>query len=174
MAKRTKQLMIDELCRTFEGQRNLLILDYQGTGAQDLSRIRLGLGRARVHLIVVKNSVAKRALDRIGKKALSDFLQGPSALAFGEADLLKLVKAVSDAGNVSQGIRIRGGLAEGAVLSQQDVTRLAMIPSQEALFAQVLCSIAGPLHGFLSVASGLLRKWVSLLQALADKKQKSD
>jgi len=172
MAKRVKRLMIDELRRTFEGQKNLLLLDYQGTSAQDLNRVRLNLRRAGVRLMVIKNSLARRALDDLGKETLSEFLQGPSAVAFGQTDLVELVKSISEVTKASQAIRVRAGFAEGAVLTQQDVARLAALPSLEVLRAQVVCGIAGPVRGFLSVTSGLLRKWVSLLQALAEEKRK--
>ena len=173
MGKRIKQLMVDELVREFDGKKNLLVLDFQGTKAQEMNSIRASLGRSNVRLVVVKNAVASRAFEKTGEKRLCTFLTGPSAVAFGSSDVVELVKVITAAGRNMETVRIRGGIGDGQVLMREDVRRVAMLPSREVLTAHLVGGMAGPLRGFVSTTGGLLRKMVMLLQSVVEKRNKA-
>src|SRR5213596_108707 len=95
---------------------------------------------------VVKNTLTRRAAEAAGADALLALLEGPSAIAFLEAegDMVAAAKALADAARETRVLEIRGGIMQGRTMSAAEVESLATLPPLEILRGQVLGAIIGP------------------------------
>src|SRR5579884_4489252 len=96
---------------------------------------------------VVKNTLTRRAAEAAGAEALLALLEGPSAIAFIEADgdPVAVAKALADSARETRVLEIRGGVMQGRVISGSDVVEFSKLPPVEILRGQVLGAIVAPL-----------------------------
>ena len=102
---------------------------------------------------MVKNTLTRRAAEAAGADALLALLEGPTAIAFLEADgdMLAAAKALADMARESKVLAIRGGVLEGRVLTAEEVESLATLPPVDILRGQVLGAIIAPLTSLLGL-----------------------
>ena len=82
---------------------------------------------------------------------------------------MTLCKALLDWAKKEQAIKLRGGMLERRALALEEVQSLAALPPLQVLRGQAVSAIAAPLTGFVGVLQGIVRKFVGVLQAIADK-----
>ena len=116
---------------------------------------------------VVKNTLTRRAAEAAGAEALLALLEGPSAIAFLEADgdPVAVAKALADAARTTRILAVRGGVLEGKPMSAEDVDSLARMPPAEVLRAQLVGAVAGPLTAVVGIFNAPLRDLVGVLDA---------
>jgi large subunit ribosomal protein L10 len=116
---------------------------------------------------VVKNTLARRAAETAGADALLALLDGPTAIAFIEADgdMVAVAKALADSARTTRILAIRGGILDGLPIGEEDVKNLATIPPLDVLRGQVLGAIIGPLTTVVGLISAPVRDLLGLLDA---------
>ncbi len=150
--------------------------DYRGLSVAQMQALRRKLREAGVELRVVKNTLLRRAAEDAGRPDLLHIVEGPTALAFGFGDDL-----VAPARVLTEHIRqsriamtVRGGLAEGRVLSAADVSDLATSPSREELLARIAGGLQSPLVNLMGLLSATLREFAGLVDARATQLEASE
>src|SRR5881397_259507 len=116
---------------------------------------------------VVKNTLTRRAAEAAGADALFALLEGPTAIAFLEAngDPLAVAKALADAARTTRVLTIRGGILEGRPIEGTAVEELAKLPPADVLRAQVLGAITSPLTAIVGLFTAPLQDLYGLLDA---------
>jgi large subunit ribosomal protein L10 len=122
---------------------------------------------------VVKNTLTRRAAEAAGADALLALLEGPSAIAFIEADgdTVAVAKALADSARETKVLEIRGGVMQGRVVSGPDVVELSKLPPLEILRGQVLGAIIAPLSAFAALVNAPLQNLVGLIDARIEQLQ---
>jgi large subunit ribosomal protein L10 len=122
---------------------------------------------------VVKNTLTRRAAEAAGADVLLGLLEGPSAIAFLEADgdPVAVAKALADAARATRVLAIRGGLLEGSPLGPEQVENLAKLPPADVLRAQLVGALAGSLTTVVGLFAAPMRDLVGVLQARIDQLQ---
>jgi large subunit ribosomal protein L10 len=169
-----KQRIIQEYKSLFSGFDTFIVIGYTGTGANDMTGVRHRLRDTSVRMTIIKNSLAKRALDEAGLKRLMEVIDGPSALCFGADDVVALAKAVSGCVKEAGALEIKGGCQGQRIIPIQDIRRLAAIPSREVLYTQVACLLASPLTRLARTMHEMLARTARLFAALAEQKQETE
>src|SRR5436853_6122604 len=116
---------------------------------------------------VVKSTRTRRAAEVAGADALLALLEGPTAIAFLEADgdPVAVAKALADAARTSRMLTIRGGILEGRPIEGAAVEELAKLPPTDVLRAQVLGAITSPLTAIVGLFTAPLQDLYGLLDA---------
>ena len=116
---------------------------------------------------MVKNTLTRRAAEAAGADALLTLLEGPTAIAFLEADgdMLAAAKALADMARESRVLAIRGGIMQGRVVSAEEVETLASLPPVEILRGQVLGAIVAPLTALLGLVTAPVQNLYGLIDA---------
>jgi large subunit ribosomal protein L10 len=122
---------------------------------------------------VVKNTLTKRAAEAAGADALLAMLEGPTAIAFIEADgdMVGVAKALSDTAKTTRILSIRGGILDGNPIGEADVQNLATLPPVEVLRGQVLGAITAPLMTVVGLISAPVRDLIGLIDARIEQLQ---
>jgi len=141
-----KQAIVAGLVERLKSAGSGVFVDYKGiTVAQD-NDIRNQLREAGVDYSVVKNTLVRFALNETGLSELDPILNGTTSLATTTGDPIAPLKVINDYSKKMNGIfTIKGGFMDGKVLSMDEITAIAAIPSKEALYAQVLGTMLAPI-----------------------------
>ena len=167
MSKAVKEMMTHELASRFEGMDTCLVVGCEKLSVTDSNEVRYELFKQGLTLMVVKNSLATRALERVDKGQIASLLDGPSAFLTGNGPV-ETAKAFTVLAKAHSGLVLRGAYADGQVLDADGAKRLAAIPPREVLLAQILAGIQAPLSGLAGVLSGVHRQLAMVMKAAAE------
>ena len=167
MKKEQKETIVAELADRLKAADTVLVADYRGLTMPQIDALRTRLLESGARFTVVKNTLTRRAAEAAGAEALLTLLEGPTAIAFLEADgdMLAAAKALADMARESRVLAIRGGVLQGKVVSAEEVETLAALPSIEILRGQVLGAIVAPVNALLGLVTAPLQNLYGLLDA---------
>jgi large subunit ribosomal protein L10 len=167
MKKEDKERLVAELTERLKTSETLLVADYRGLTMPQIDELRSRLLESGARFTVVKNTLTRRAAEAAGADALLALLEGPSAIAFLEADgdMVAAAKALADMARDSKILAIRGGIMQGRSVTAEEVETLAKLPPIEVLRGQVLGAIVAPLTAFLGLMTAPLQNLHGLIDA---------
>jgi large subunit ribosomal protein L10 len=152
MSKIERQATVDTLATQLKGSPNVFITDFQGLNVARMTELRRRLRAAGGRYVVVKNSLAQRALAVNGLPALPAAFKGQVGLVLAGVDPLPAAKVVGEFAKEFQKPSVKAGLLEGKTVEPAYVKRLGEIPSREALLGM----FAGALNSILYQVVGAL------------------
>ena len=167
MKKEDKEQVVKELTERLRTSDTLLVADYRGLTMPQIDALRSRLIESGARFTVVKNTLTRRAAEAAGADALLTLLEGPSAIAFLEADgdMVAAAKALADSARESRVLEIRGGVMQGRAITAEEVQSLASLPPIDILRGQVLAAIIAPLTAIAGLISAPLQNLHGLLDA---------
>ena len=170
MHKSDKERVVAELTERLKTTDTFIVADYRGLTVTEMDDLRTELMKHGARFSVVKNTLTRRAAEAAGADVLLGLLEGPSAIAFLEADgdPVAVAKALADAARTTRVLAVRGGILEGSPLSPEDVENLAKLPPAEVLHAQLVGVLAAPLTTLVGLFAAPMRDLVGVLQARID------
>ena len=167
MKKEQKQQVVEELTARLKAAETLLVADYRGLTMPQIDDLRTRLLESGARFTVVKNTLTRRAAEAAGADALLALLDGPSAIAFldAEGDMVAAAKALADAARETHVLEIRGGVMQGRTMTADEVETLATLPPADVLRGQVLGAIVAPLTTLAGLLNAPLQNLVGLIDA---------
>ena len=166
MPREKKVLIIDNL-KDLVSKCNIGILtDYRGLSASEMTILRRRLRELGVDYKVVKNTLARFAVERAGRGELVNLFEGPIAIAFGYGDIIEPARALDDYIRISKtSLSIKGGFLADRLLTSEEVTTLSKLPSREILLGKVLGGMQTPTLALLACLTAPMRGIIGVLQA---------
>jgi large subunit ribosomal protein L10 len=167
MLKADKERIVEELTERLKTTPTLFVADYRGLSVTEIDDLRSKVIEQGAKFTVVKNTLTKRAAEAAGADALLAMLEGPTAIAFIEADgdMLGVAKALADSARTTKILAIRGGILDGSPIGEEDVKNLATLPPIDVLRGQVLGAITAPLMTVVGLISAPVRDLIGLIDA---------
>ena len=167
MLRSEKERVVAELTERLRSSPTLIVADYRGLTMTEIDTLRGELLKHGARFSVVKNTLTRRAAEAAGADALLTLLEGPSAIAFLEADgdPVAVAKALGDVARSTRVLAVRGGVLEGAAILADDVANLARLPAPEVLRAQLLGALAAPMATVIGLFTAPLRDLVGVIDA---------
>jgi large subunit ribosomal protein L10 len=169
MSKQIKQMIIDDIRQKLGECRDVLVVNSSKMDAITDNRFRGQLRAKGIHLLQVKNTLARRVLEEAGVKSMEQVLAGPSTLVWGGEDIVSLSKEIAKWARQIEKLEIKGGAVEGQVVDAKGVDELSKSPGRLELISQIVglalspgARLAGALLGPGGTISGQAK-------ALADK-----
>lgn len=126
-----KAEIVDEIENRVKDASGVVLFDYRGLTDAEIVQLRRNLREANSSYKVYKNTLTKRAFDKLSIK-LDDCLEGPSAIATSE-DAIAPIKVLSDFAKDHPALELKGGIVEGKETSLEELKALANIPSRDGL-----------------------------------------
>lgn len=167
MKRDQKEQVVDELTQRLKAADTLLVADYRGLTMPQIDELRTRLIESGARFTVVKNTLTRRAAEAAGADALLTLLDGPSAIAFLEADgdMVAAAKALADSARETNVLEIRGGIMQGRAMTAAEVETFAKLPPEDVLRGQVLGAIVAPLTSLAGLLNAPLQNLVGLIDA---------
>ena len=169
MNRTEKQQLVDDLSAKLKGAKSVYYTDFSGLNVKRMTDLRRRLRKAGVEYVVIKNTLALRAVNESG--LVSERLKGPTGLVV-STDPVAAAKVLSDfAKENDQRPAVKGGLLEGKSLSTAQVKQLASMPSREQMLAELGAGLMAPMAAFAGAMNGLVYMMVGALVALRAQKE---
>ena len=167
MQKEDKQKVVADLTDRLESSETLIVADYRGLTMPQIDGLRTELLKHGAKFTVVKNTLTRRAAEAAGADALLALLEGPTAIAFLEADgdPVAVAKAIGATARETKVLAVRGGILEGRAISADEIETLAKLPALEQLRGQVLGAVTAPLYAIVGLFNAPLQNLVGLIDA---------
>ena len=166
MSREKKALIIDRLQEGLSKCSVGILTDYRGLSVSEITDLRRKLSELGIEYKVVKNTLARFAVERAGKDELVSFFQGPVAIAFGYGDITEPARVLADyTRTLKTSLSIKGGFLGDRVLTLEDVMTLSTLPSREVLLAKVVGGMQSPIFALLICLTNPIRQVIGVLQA---------
>jgi large subunit ribosomal protein L10 len=167
MLRSEKERVVAELSKRLRDTDTLMVADYRGLTMPEIDELRSRLLEAGARFTVVKNTLTRRAAEEAGTTEVLDLIDGPTAIAFLEADgdPVAAAKVLNEAARANDVLVIRGGLLEGTVVGDAEIKRLATLPAAEVLRAQLAGAVVAPLTTVVGLFTAPLRDLVGIIDA---------
>jgi len=172
MASRLKEMMLTEIKSRFRDVDNMIFVGYRGLSCLEISEFRNELRKGHVYLRVVRNRIAVRAFEELGRPdKVKGLFDGPTAVMDGE-DPVAMAKVALAFAKRNEKLEVKGGVVEGQLLTAREVQQLATMPGKRdlqaglvglvlspgACLASVLMAPAGALAGAIKALGEILEK----------------
>lgn len=154
-----KQAVVDALAERLQGAQGGVLVDYRGINVAQDTELRRDLRAENVEYTVVKNTLTKLAMQKIGLAGLEDQLNGTTSLATSAEDpLVPLYKLTKFSEKMGDLFSIKGVFIDGQVLDTTAVAELSSMPSRDALYSRVLGTMLAPITSLAVVLNQVLEQ----------------
>ena len=171
MARPEKEKAVEEIVEKFNQSTGVYLTDYKGLDVEEITDLRNKLREANVEFKVVKNTLARLSVNKVGYEGLLPYLTGPTAMAFALADPVAGAKILSEFAKKNDKLQIKAGLFDGVVYDEKRVKEIAQLPSKEEIYAQTVGMVVAPLRGLVNVLNGTVASLVNVLDQIKEQKQ---
>lgn len=169
--KEKKQAIIDDLSAKLGSAKAFYVADFAGLNVKRVTQLRARLRKEGIEYIVVKNTLAERALEGLDYPDFSEFLKGPTAVVISQTDPVTPAKVLSEFAKENDNKpSVRAGIVESRVVSGADIEKLAKLPSREQLLSELAGALQAPMTELLMVMTAKMQEMVGLLDALREQK----
>ena len=169
MKRPEKEKLVAELKEKLNGAKALYYTDFTGLNVKRMTDLRRRLRKANVEYVVIKNTLALRAVNESGLVAQK--LKGQTGLVIAK-DAVAAAKVLADfAKENDQRPAVKGGLLEGKSLDVEQVKKLASMPSREQMLAELGAGLQSPMAAFVGALNGLLYMFAGALDALKTQRE---
>jgi large subunit ribosomal protein L10 len=169
MKRPEKEKLVAELKEKLSGAKALYYTDFTGLNVKRMTDLRRRLRKANVEYVVIKNTLALRAVNESG--LMSTRLKGQTGLVIAK-DAVAAAKVLSDfAKENDQRPAVKGGLLDGRALDTDQVKKLASMPSREQMLAELGAGLQSPMAAFVGALNGLLYMFAGALEGLRTQRE---
>jgi large subunit ribosomal protein L10 len=167
MLRSDKERVVEQLAQRLRTTEALMVADYRGLTMPEIDELRSRLLEAGARFTVVKNTLTKLAAEQAGMTDVLQLIEGPTAIAFLEAegDPVAVAKVLNETARAHDVLVIRGGVLEGTVVGDAEIKQLATLPPADVLRAQLAGAFFAPLTTVVGLFAAPLRDLVGVIDA---------
>ena len=149
-----KQAIVEALAERIKNAGAGILVDYKGITVAEDTELRTELRKDGVEYTVVKNTLTRKALDKLGMSGLDEVLNGTTSLATAEKDPIAPFRIISEfSKKLNDRFNVKAAFMEGKILSESEIAEMSELQSKDALYAKVLGTMIAPITG-LAVCLG--------------------
>jgi large subunit ribosomal protein L10 len=167
-----KKEVVAEVSERLKKAQAVVLAEYRGLPVEDITVLRSQARASGVYLRVLKNTLARRAVQGTPFEKLSDQMVGPLAYGISD-DPVAAAKVLHAYAKTNEKLVIKGGAMPGQVMSAKEVGQLATMPGREELLATLLGTMQAPIAKFVQTLNEVPGKFVRTLAAVRDQKEKA-
>ena len=169
MKRPEKERLVAELKEKLTGAKALYYTDFSGLNVKRMTDLRRRLRKANVEYVVIKNTLALRAVNESG--LVAERLKGQTGLVIAK-DAVAAAKVLADFAKENDARpAVKGGLLEGKAVNVEQVKKLASMPSREQMLAELGAGLQSPMAAFVGALSGLFYMFAGALEGLKQQKE---
>lgn len=172
ITREIKAQQITAISEKFGRAKAAFLVDFKGMDVESVTKVRKGLTNAEAEMKVVRNTLAKRALEDhpAQKTALSDKLVGTNAIVFAYGDAVNSAKVLSKFAEDFEALQLKCGTFDGQALDQAKIKYLATLPSKQELQAKLLGVFSAPMTKLLGTMQAVPAGFVRVVNAYKETK----
>ena len=166
-----KKAVVAEVSEVAATAHSVVAAEYIGLTVEDMTVLRSRARAASVYMRVVKNTLAKRAVEGTDFECMSGSLTGPLILAFSQEDPGAAARVISDFAKENDKLVMRAASVGGKLLQASDIPRLASMPTKDQAIAMLMSVMKAPITKFVRTLAEPHAKLTRTVAAIRDQKQ---
>ena len=166
-----KEAIVSEVAEVAAGAYSAITAEYIGLSAEEMTELRAKARSGGVYLRVVKNTLARRAVNGTDYECLQDTLTGPLLLAFSQEDPGAAARVLKDFAKENNKLVIKALSVSGQLLAASEIDRLASLPTKEQAISMLMSVMQAPIAKFARTLNEVPGKLVRTVAAVRDAKQ---
>lgn len=173
LSRQQKEEMVASYREGLATAPHAFLLYYKGITVPQVTALRSKVRDNGGEYLVIKNTLALRAIEGGPLDQLKELFEGPVAVVFSQTDPVGLAKALSQAAKDIPVIELRGGVVDGQVVKANQVADIANLPSREELIAKLLYLLQSPVTRLARVLAAVPQQLVIVLDQVRQQKDES-
>lgn len=173
MNRTEKETSVAGLAESLGSTPHAFLLNFQGMKVVDVTDLREKVRKTGSSYVVVKNTLARRAIAGTPLAALAKEFTGPTAVAWNANDPVALAKVLAEAAKANPNLKFKSAVVDGQPIAATEVAAVASLPSREELVAKLLFVLQTPMRNLVTVLSAPQRGLVSTLSQVSKKKEEA-
>ncbi len=171
LTKKAKEKMLEEVTAELKKADLVVVTDYRGLNVKAINLLRSKLREQQCSYKVTKNTMNRLACRQAGVEEMEGLFEGPTAIAYSNADPVAAAKVFTDFAKENDALVIKGGMLSGQLLDPAGIKALGEIPPREILLAMVVGGFQAPISGLVGALHGTLRQLVYTVDAVRQQKE---
>jgi len=170
MSKPVKEMMIRDYQDRLGDAENAVVISIRGIEANENNRFRVGLFQEGIRVMVVRNSLAKKAISDSGLSGLGEILDGPSAMSWGGESVINVARELVKWAKEIEQLELKGAILDGELFEgEAGVVELSKYPTRDEAIAQNITLILSPGRNLLGAVKGPGGRLVGIVKAIEEK-----
>ena len=165
-----KKAVVAEVSAQVAKAQAIIVAEYRGLGVGNMTKLRARARESGIYFRVLKNSLARRAVDGTPCTGLSDYMVGPLAYGIG-SDPVAAAKVLHEFSKGNDKFVIKAGAMPNLVMSSKEIASLAALPSRDELLSKLLGTMQAPIANFVRTLNEVPSRFVRGLAAVRDQKE---
>ena len=164
-----KQAIVDALVQRIQNAGAGVLVDYRGITVAEDTALRAELRKDNVEYSVVKNTLTRKAMDKLGMSGLDEVLNGTTSLATAEQDPIAPFRIIADySKKLGDRFNVKAAFMEGKILSDSEIEMMSTLGSKDALYSKVLGTMIAPITGLAVCLGQILEQKGGSVEAPAE------
>lgn len=168
-----KKAIVSEVSRVATDATALVVADYQGISVPDMTQLRASAREKGVYLKVIRNTLARKALEGTEYTCVSDDLTGPMLYAFSGAEPSSAARLIKDFVKTNEAIEVKLVSIGGVKYPPQGIDKVAKLPTKDEAISMLMAVMKAPVEKLVRTMAEPQGKLVRTLAAVRQQKETS-
>lgn len=160
-----KQAQVNKLAEEIKNAKLTMFVDYKGVTVDEDKNLRDKYRQSGNKCVVAKNSIIKLAANSANIEGIDSVLEGPTVVIIGKEEYTSAPKIAYEFAKGHNFYTFKGGIMDGKVISKEELTRLAKLPSKEMLLTQLATALIGNIRNLAVVLDQVAKKKEEVVSA---------
>ena len=175
MSKAVKEMMIRDYKDRFSDVEEAVVISIRGIDANENNRLRMGLFEQGIHVMVVRNALAKKAISDSALSSLGEVIEGPSALSWGGESVINVARELVKWAREIENLELKGAILDGELFEgNAGVVELSKYPTRDEAIAQNVTLFLSPGRNLLGSVKGPGGRLMGIIKAIEEKLEKGE
>lgn len=166
-----KQAIVAQVNEIASDALSAVVADYRGLSVEQMTALRKQARDTGVYLRVVRNTLAKRAVEGTEYECLKDTLVGPTVLAFSQEDPGAAARLVKEFAKENEQLEVKALAVGGQTYGPEDIDVLAKLPTRDEALARLMSVMQAPIAKLATTLNEVPSKLVRVIAAVKDQKE---
>lgn len=166
-----KKAIVADVSQHVTSAQSTVAAEYSGLTVEEMTELRVNARKAGVYLRVVKNTLAKRAVEGTEFECIKDSLVGPLILAISPEEPAAAARVINDFSKEHKNLVVKIVALRGKLLAAADITKLASMPTKDEAISQLMSVMKAPMQKLAATLAAPGNKLVRTLAAVRDQKE---
>jgi len=173
MSKYIKGLVQGEFEKKLSGVTGFMVVNTMGMDGVNNNKLRTDLGKKNIKVLVVKNTLARRAFETAGMKGVGAVLSGPCTIAYGADSVVDVAKEIVEIIKTYKKLEIKGAYLDGVSLDAKGAVALSKMPNRRQLQGQIVTMLLSPGARVAGAIMSPARNIAGCVKAVIEKAEKA-
>ncbi len=168
-----KKAIVAEVQDAAKQSLSAVLADYRGLTVEEMTELRAKARASNVYMRVIRNTLARRAVQGTEFECLTDSFTGPSLLALAREEPGAAARLIKDFVKDHEKLEVRALAMSGQLLDAGQLETVAKLPSREEALASLVAVMQAPVTKFAQTLQAVPSKFVRTLAAVKDQREQA-